>query len=132
MEGVYRKHNNNYGYVNEYERNTPQAFSHFTYETSGKKLIVVDIQGIKGRLDNSLKHLGVDDFYTDPQIHILQEEDEERKKSWFQDSTFISPGNLGLRGIVKFFETHQCNEICRQMGLKQFVNDNNVSGNKKL
>ncbi len=32
IDGPYRKHNNNYGYVSEEERNTPQAFSHFTYE----------------------------------------------------------------------------------------------------
>ena len=49
LPGVYRKHNNNYGYVNDFERHTPHAFSHFTYEASGKKLIVVDIQGEKNR-----------------------------------------------------------------------------------
>lgn len=46
IAGVYRKHNNNYGFVNEDERNTPQAFSHFTYEASGRRVLVCDIQGV--------------------------------------------------------------------------------------
>ena len=37
------------------DRNTPQAFSHFTFEKSNKTEIVVDIQG-------------VGDCYTDPQV----------------------------------------------------------------
>ena len=51
------KYNSNSGFVdNTACRQTPQAFSHFTFERSGHELIVVDIQG-------------VGDLYTDPQIH---------------------------------------------------------------
>jgi elongation factor 2 kinase len=103
LDGNYRKHNNNYGYVNENERNTPQAFSHFTWEASGKKLIVVDIQG-------------VDDYYTDPQIHIIDEV-QPGEANFFSEYSTASPGNLGTQGVEKFFETHQCNEICKQLGL---------------
>ena len=46
IDGPYRKYNSNYGFVSEDERNTPQAFSHFTYVASIKQLIIVDIQGI--------------------------------------------------------------------------------------
>ena len=46
IPGEYRKHNNNYGFVSDEERNTPQAFSHFTYEASNHSLIVCDIQGV--------------------------------------------------------------------------------------
>ncbi len=46
IDGPYRKHNNNFGFVSEDERNTPQAFSHFTYESSNHRLIIVDIQGV--------------------------------------------------------------------------------------
>ncbi len=46
IDGDYRKHNNNFGFVSEEERNTPQAFSHFTYECSSHKLLVCDIQGV--------------------------------------------------------------------------------------
>ena len=57
--GDYRKHNNNCGYVSDLERNTPQAFSHFTFEASNHEILVVDIQG-------------VGDHYTDPQIHTVR------------------------------------------------------------
>lgn len=56
--GEYRKHNNNYGYVSDDERNTPQAFSHFTYIASKRSMLVVDIQG-------------VGDLYTDPYVPAL-------------------------------------------------------------
>uniref|UniRef100_A0A7S3YH76 Alpha-type protein kinase domain-containing protein n=1 Tax=Lotharella globosa TaxID=91324 RepID=A0A7S3YH76_9EUKA len=32
IPGPYRKHNSNFGYVSDEERNTPQAFSHFSWE----------------------------------------------------------------------------------------------------
>ncbi len=57
ITGTYLKYNNNVGDVVEAgHRMTPQAFSHFTYERSGHRLIIVDVQG-------------VGDVYTDPQIH---------------------------------------------------------------
>jgi elongation factor 2 kinase len=62
IEGHYVKYNSNSGFVlaeNEAQairRQTPQAFSHFTFERSGHEIMVVDIQG-------------VGDLYTDPQIH---------------------------------------------------------------
>jgi len=42
--------------VSDEERNTPQAFSHFTYEVSNHELLAVDIQGVGDR-------------YTDPQVY---------------------------------------------------------------
>ena len=55
--GNYVKYNSNSGFVAEsLTRQTPHAFSHFTFERSGHELIVVDVQG-------------VGDLYTDPQIH---------------------------------------------------------------
>jgi Alpha-kinase family len=91
ISGKYRKHNNNYGFVDSKERNTPQAFSHFTYESSRKTILIVDIQG-------------VGDMYTDPQIH-----------SW--DGKGFGKGNLGQRGFKKFLGTHRCNAICRYLRL---------------
>ncbi len=32
--------------MSEDERNTPQAFSHFTYEASGKQMLLCDVQGV--------------------------------------------------------------------------------------
>lgn len=57
IEGEYIKYNSNSGFVDSALcRQTPHAFSHFSFERSGHELIVVDIQG-------------VGDLYTDPQIH---------------------------------------------------------------
>lgn len=96
ISGPYRKHNNNYGFVNEDERNTPQAFSHFSYEVSGKSLLICDIQGVA-------------DMYTDPQIHTVAGDDKNERP--------FGKGNLGQRGIDQFLKTHRCNPICRYLKL---------------
>jgi len=69
IDGKYVKYNSNAEFVNDginedgtalsddgagYLRSTPQAFSHFTYQESGKRSMVVDMQG-------------VGDLLTDPQ-----------------------------------------------------------------
>ncbi|KDO34430.1 hypothetical protein SPRG_01565 [Saprolegnia parasitica CBS 223.65] len=91
IPGEYRKHNNNFGSVSDEERNTPQAFSHFTYEVSNHELLAVDIQGVGDR-------------YTDPQIHTLNGHD-------------FGKGNLGALGFQKFLHSHRCNSICTYLKL---------------
>jgi hypothetical protein len=93
ISGRYRKHNNNYGYVSEDERSTPQAFSHFSYVASKQKVLICDIQGVA-------------DLYTDPQMHT-------------DESMPFSPGkgNLGTKGFQRFLQTHQCNAICKFLKL---------------
>lgn len=95
LEGPYKKHSNNFGYVDKEDRNTPQAFSHFTYQYTNGKMIVVDIQGVK-------------DMYTDPQIH--SNIPESAPPIWGQ-------GDMGDTGIYKFFESHRCNALCKFFGL---------------
>eukprot|EP00475_Leptophrys_vorax_P035869 TRINITY_DN5970_c0_g1_i2.p1 TRINITY_DN5970_c0_g1~~TRINITY_DN5970_c0_g1_i2.p1 ORF type:complete len:397 (+),score=83.61 TRINITY_DN5970_c0_g1_i2:54-1244(+) len=48
ISGPYIKYNNNDGFVvsQEIDRNTPQAFSHYTYEASSHSLLICDIQGV--------------------------------------------------------------------------------------
>ncbi|CAH8672370.1 unnamed protein product [Schistosoma margrebowiei] len=94
IEGTYRKYNSNSGFVDDLSRNTPQAFSHFTFERSGHRLIVVDIQG-------------VGNLWTDPQIHTF-------------DGKSYGDGNLGIRGMALFFYTHRCNPLCLALSLSAF------------
>jgi len=102
LKGAYEKHNDNDGGIftqgqnsrdpkMQFVRNTPQAFSHFTFANSGGKMVVCDIQGVH-------------DMYTDPQIHTL-------------DGKGFGQGNMGKGGIDKWIKTHVCNDICRYLGL---------------
>ena len=49
---------------------------------------------------------GVNEYYTDPQIHTLTGEG-------------YGDGNLGKSGINAFFSNHKCNDVCRYLGLPQ-------------
>jgi elongation factor 2 kinase len=91
IAGEYIKHNSNSGYVECHRRATPQAFSHYTFEASRGRLIVVDIQG-------------VNDLYTDPQMHTLE-------------GTGYGEGNLGANGFALFFAAHRCSPLCAKLGL---------------
>jgi hypothetical protein len=92
IAGQYIKHSDNFGWVNtDAARGTPHAFSHFTYEASNRQLVIVDMQG-------------VNDFYTDPQIHTL-------------DRNAFGDGNLGFAGLWTFLETHECTSVCEAVGL---------------
>mmetsp|Transcript_1451 Transcript_1451/g.1917 ORF Transcript_1451/g.1917 Transcript_1451/m.1917 type:complete len:248 (+) Transcript_1451:60-803(+) len=92
LEGEYQKHNNNAGYVGQ--RNTPQTFSHYTFERTNGELLVCDLQG-------------VGDYYTDPQIHT-------------RDGRGYGAGNRGWKGIEDFFVTHECNNLCACLKLPDY------------
>ncbi|KAH8659846.1 hypothetical protein BX600DRAFT_383216 [Xylariales sp. PMI_506] len=99
LSGQYVKYNSNSGFVMEESPDHPfnqtaQAFSHFTFERSRGQLLVNDLQGV-GRL------------LTDPSIQTL---DTNRFK--------LNDTNLNQDGFKLFFAFHQCNDLCRQLGLK--------------
>jgi len=91
VTGSYVKYNNNLDWTEE-KRNTPQAFSHWTYIQSEKQLMIVDIQG-------------VGDVWTDPQFHTSY------------PTTDFGKGNLEQMGIDGFFKAHKCNSICEFLGI---------------
>lgn len=93
LDGQFRKYNNNCGYVPRNARWTPQAFSHFTYHASKQQLLIVDIQG-------------VGDIYTDPQLLS-------------PDGKGYGRGNLGVKGIRRFLQSHRCNAVCKALNLPQ-------------
>eukprot|EP01012_Entosiphon_sulcatum_P008733 TRINITY_DN1478_c0_g1_i1.p1 TRINITY_DN1478_c0_g1~~TRINITY_DN1478_c0_g1_i1.p1 ORF type:complete len:410 (-),score=59.85 TRINITY_DN1478_c0_g1_i1:224-1408(-) len=99
LKGRYVKHSNNYGFVSPEDRNTPQAFSHWTYCHSKGKLLVCDIQG-------------VGDLFTDPQIHSNDGPGIFR----------FGRGDMGIDGIMRFFATHRCNSICEFLQLPTGMN----------
>ena len=91
LKGIYEKHNNNVGQVFT-QNHTAEAFSHFTFESSNKKLLVCDLQGVGG-------------MYTDPQIHSIDGGEE------------FGLGNLGTEGIRKWLATHKCGPLCTALEL---------------
>jgi hypothetical protein len=93
----YQKYNSNTGWKCAADvplADTAQAFSHFTWQATKGKHLVVDLQG-------------VDSVFTDPQIHSVE-------------ATRFGVGNLSTEGIVTFFSTHECNSVCRALSLGSF------------
>ena len=101
-KGGYMKFNSNFDYIlsankqdeDQIYNDTCQAFSHYTWVRSGKKLVICDLQGVKSRKL----------MLTDPAIHHIN--------ILCHGST-----NLGMKGILKFFQVHKCNDICRALKL---------------
>jgi len=114
LPGAYIKFNNNYGWVNkevkDYSNFLAQAFSHFTYEYSMGTMLVSDIQGTvergKGKEEEKEEEkevLGL--LLTDPAIHSLIYKDR------------FGETNHGKVGIIRFFQTHNCNDYCEKLSL---------------
>ena len=104
LPGLFRKYNSNHGYVDleAPDSDIAQAFSHFTFEASRGKHMVLDLQGVHlGKGQRFRPHL----ILTDPQVVSLERS--------------FGPGDLGEKGMRAFFRTHKCGKTCRQMKLDE-------------
>lgn len=97
-----------------------QAFSHFSYEESVGKVMVVDLQGAL-QPGNSQKGLHKTFILTDPAIH-------QRNGSHSRNKTKRKFGrtDLGVRGMKAFFNSHVCNDVCRLLQLRDHQRSANV------
>ena len=82
----------------------PQAFSHFTWHRSKRKLLVCDLQGVFNAADSPPTY-----EMTDPVIHHRSQHRREGHKYGATDK--------GEAGMDKFFSTHVCNVLCHAMKL---------------
>eukprot|EP00438_Fugacium_kawagutii_P024036 Skav212899 [mRNA] locus=scaffold374:91817:95748:+ [translate_table: standard] len=97
LPGVFLKYNSNSGYVADASlrhNDMVQAFLHFSFEESGGKFIVADLQGVARDKEVLL---------TDPQVLSLTRE--------------YGPGDLGSTGYLRCLRAHRCGRSCRQLGL---------------
>ncbi len=84
----------------------PQAFSHWTYRYTKRKMLVCDLQGV---LDMT-KYPPLYEM-TDPVIHYSS--DSQRKAVYGRT-------DHGTKGMHTFFQTHTCNDVCCLLGLSAF------------
>mmetsp|Transcript_28739 Transcript_28739/g.71616 ORF Transcript_28739/g.71616 Transcript_28739/m.71616 type:complete len:718 (+) Transcript_28739:144-2297(+) len=80
----------------------PQCFSHFTYEHTGGRSLVCDLQGVWNSADGFV--------LTDPVIHHVSSTGSQRHKNGGTDH--------GAQGVLSFFKTHKCGALCRQLDLR--------------
>jgi hypothetical protein len=79
----------------------PQDFSHFTYEQSGGKKLVCDLQGVWNPDDGFV--------LTDPVVHYVSMAGKRHKNG---------ATDKGYEGVKRFFGTHKCGPLCRKMKLQ--------------
>ena len=85
-----------------------QAFSHFTYRHTRRKMLVCDLQGVLNIDAADEGRAGVFEL-TDPVIHYRSETGRQQ---------VYGKTDHGLRGMHAFFTTHQCNDVCRLLGFR--------------
>ena len=79
-----------------------ECLVHYSYESSNKKLMLLDIQGMGYQL-------------FDPEIATTEVQDEE------DDKVYFCCGNCSSVGINAFLASHKCNQYCEMMGLAENV-----------
>jgi hypothetical protein len=106
LKGTYMKHSNNYGFASHdpVSGAIAHAFSHFTYCASQGRLLVCDMQGVSS-------------MFTDPQIH----------SNCGSGVYLYGLGDIGADGIKRFFSSHQCNHVCKALGIPSSSSRSNGS-----
>ncbi|KAL4221608.1 hypothetical protein ACF0H5_019865 [Mactra antiquata] len=94
LHGEFEKYNSNGGYEDNMAA-VLNAFSHWTWQVSGHRYLVCDLQGVQ----NGRKYM-----LTDPCIHSF-------------DGRF-GMTDLGVVGMETFLANHECNLICKKIGLQ--------------
>lgn len=79
----------------------PQAFSHFTYAYTKRRMLVCDLQGV---LDEVASPPVFE--LTDPVIHYSSRSGRRQ---------VFGKTDRGGRGVSSFFRTHECSELCKAM-----------------
>jgi hypothetical protein len=79
----------------------PQAFSHFTYRYTHRKVLVCDLQGVL-----NLNPTSPCFEFTDPVIHF---------KSRHGRSNVFGRTDRGPKGVEDFFKSHKCSPLCRAL-----------------
>ncbi|XP_038062556.1 uncharacterized protein LOC119733047 [Patiria miniata] len=99
LQGQYVHFLSNSAKVNQNEKTlVPVAFSHFTYAESNGEILVTDLQGV---------YNGKNYIFTDPAVHSMEKHG--------QKFGHYGPTDLGMFGVVKFFQNHECNRLCREL-----------------
>ncbi|XP_038062552.1 alpha-protein kinase vwkA-like [Patiria miniata] len=105
LEGEFIRFLSNTGYQGEEVLDTlPSAFSHFTFHISNGQILVCDLKGLRW------EHGYV---FTDPAIHSQTAGDRPN---------YFGPTDLGVLGMIKFFQNHRCNELCEGFLKPDLVN----------
>ena len=85
----------------------PQTFSHYSFDKSKQRFLVVDLQGVfEKKSDGSRKYV-----LTDPAIHKNTRRRRRRHEFGRTDR--------GKEGMKAFFDTHECTDVCRLLGLEK-------------
>lgn len=82
------------------DNDIPQAFSHFTYRYTQRKLLVCDLQGVLTTAPSATFQ------FTDPVIHYRS---SAGRKHVFGRT------DRGKKGISAFFQTHECSDLCKML-----------------
>ena len=82
----------------------PTAFQHYSYQKSGDRLMVADVQGVEGPATASNQQY----IFTDPQI---------LSDLGGSGESVYGVGDMGMQSIHAFLTGHRCGHVCRTMNL---------------